>query len=129
MLLTRTTPLFVVDAIEPALGFWKDTLGYRVVAEVPHEEKLGFVLLARDGHEVMFQTHASVRADLGPLDPAPSALYYTNVASLDEALAEVRAAGATVIVGPRTTFYGAKEIFVRDASGTIVAFAEHAAHG
>ena len=34
---------------------------------------------------------------------------------------------ATVLVGPRTTFYGAREIFYATPAGPVVAFAEHTA--
>jgi uncharacterized glyoxalase superfamily protein PhnB len=123
MKVKKVTPILVVDAIEPALPFWQGQLGFEKVVEVPHEGRLGFVLLARDGHEVMLQTRASVAADVpavGALDP-PCAIY-CDVDSLDAAIAATE--GATVLVPRRTTFYGAEEIWVRDPSGAVVAFAE-----
>lgn len=124
MKVTRIVPLHVVDRIEPVLPFWCEAMGFSVVVEVPHDDAKGFVLLARDGEEIMLQTAASVRADLGDLEPFPTSLLYVNVASLDEVLAALPP-GTKPVVGPRKTFYGADEVFVRDPAGTLVGFAQH----
>jgi uncharacterized glyoxalase superfamily protein PhnB len=123
MKVTRIVPLHVVDRIEPVLPFWCEAMGFTIVVEVPHEGEKGFVLLARDGEEIMLQTAASVRADLGDLSPFPASLLYVNVASLDEVMAHLPA-GTKPVVGPRKTFYGADEVFVRDPAGTLVGFAQ-----
>jgi uncharacterized glyoxalase superfamily protein PhnB len=123
MKVNKVTPILVVDAIEPALPFWHGQLGFEKVVEVPHEGRLGFVLLARDGHEVMLQTRASIAADVAAvaaLDPACA--IYCDVDSLDAAIEAAK--GAEVLVPRRTTFYGAEEIWVRDPTGAIVGFAE-----
>lgn len=124
MNIKQITPLHVVDAIEPALPFWEQGLGYRRVAEVPHEGKLGFVLLVREGAQVMLQTRASAEHDVPALARAGSALY-VDVASLDEAKKAV--AGLEAVLPERTTFYGARELWVRDPAGIVVCLAEH--HG
>ena len=41
MRLKGLTPVLVVDAIEPVLGFWVDRLGFKKTTEVPHEGRLG----------------------------------------------------------------------------------------
>jgi uncharacterized glyoxalase superfamily protein PhnB len=123
MKVKKVTPILVVEAIEPALPFWQGMLGFEKVVEVPHEGRLGFVLLARDSHEVMLQTRASVAADV----PAVAALHpacavYCDVDSLDAAVRAIR--GAEVLVPRRTTFYGADEVWVKDPTGAIVGLAE-----
>jgi uncharacterized glyoxalase superfamily protein PhnB len=123
MKVKKVTSILVVDAIEPALPFWHEQLGFEKVVEVPHEGRLGFVLLARDGHEVMLQTRASIAADV----PAVAALHpasalYCDVDSLEAAIAAIQ--GAEVLIPRRTTFYGAEEIWVRDPTGAIIGFAE-----
>jgi len=40
----RATPIISVDEIEPCVLFWT-SLGFTVTAEVPHDDKLGFVML------------------------------------------------------------------------------------
>src|SRR6476659_6100094 len=61
-MIKKITPVLIVDRIEPLLPLW-DALGFARAAEVPHEDVLGFVILERDGVEVMYQTFDSVRGD------------------------------------------------------------------
>jgi catechol 2,3-dioxygenase-like lactoylglutathione lyase family enzyme len=120
----KITANLIVPSIEVCLPFWVDRLGFTKVAEVPHEETIGFVILAKDGAELMLQSERSLAADVAS---APGAGYrvalYVNVASL----AEIQRAleGYPVLVAERTTFYGAKETVVRDPAGNVVFFAEH----
>jgi uncharacterized glyoxalase superfamily protein PhnB len=121
----KLTPLMTVDAIEPCLPFWTDRLGFAKVAEVPDGDALGFVILAKDGLELMYQSHASVEKDLGTRIPV-GGLLYIEVEDLAPILTAL--AGAEVVVPERTTFYGAREIFVREPGGHVVAFSQHGAH-
>jgi hypothetical protein len=125
----KLTPVLIVHAIEPLLPFW-DALGFTRVAEVPHGDLLGFVILARDGVEVMYQSLASVRADepkvLEGGEKIGGATLFIEVENLD-AVAKLVPADADVIVRRRTTSYGATEMFLRDAAGNVIAFAEMSA--
>ena len=122
----KITPVLIVSAIEPVLPLW-ETLGFTRTAEVSHGDRLGFVILAGDGAELMYQTVDSVRAD------EPRALeggigrasLFIEVASLDEAVAKLPE-GTDVFVQRRTTPYGATETFLRDAAGNVVILAEFA---
>ena len=60
----KLTPLLAVEAIEPSLAFWVEALGFARTVEVPHDDALGFVILEKDGYEVMMQTIASIKADV-----------------------------------------------------------------
>lgn len=120
----RITQLLVVDAIEPLLPVWKTALGFEILAEVPDDGRLGFVLLARDDQHLMLQTKASLAKDVPAIAKHdPESLTYIDVDSLDQAAKAMK--GAKVIVERRTTFYGAHEIFYRLASGHVVGFAQH----
>ena len=119
-MLQKIVTVVVVDDIEPALATWQG-LGFARVAEVQHEGRLGFVILAGDGLELMMQTRASCRADLGFV---PDGLVlYVDVSSLDDAVAA--AVGVEVLIARRVTPYGATETVVRDLAGTVVIFAVH----
>jgi uncharacterized glyoxalase superfamily protein PhnB len=118
------TPVLVVDRIEPALPFWRDTLGYKVLVEVPHGPNLGFVLLDRGSSKLMMQTRDSIAADLPALASRDlSSVLYIDVESLDVALQAMK--DVPHLVPPRTTFYGAREFVVGDPNGHVVIFAEH----
>jgi hypothetical protein len=121
----KITPVLIVPAIEPVLPLW-EALGFTRTAEVPHGEKLGFVILARDGAEVMYQTEESVRADEPQvLEGVGRSSLFLQVEDLSAEVAKLPA-GTDVFVERRTTFYGATETFLRDAAGNVVVLAQFA---
>jgi uncharacterized glyoxalase superfamily protein PhnB len=123
----KITPILIVDAIEPSLKFWADQLGFEKIAEVPDGDKLGFVILQKDGCEVMMQTRDSIRRDAGPTAETmleQGASLYIEVD--DFADARNRAQGAEVLVPERVAFYGMREIFVRDPGRHVIGFAAKA---
>lgn len=123
-MMKRLTPVLYVEAIEPCLSFWTD-LGYEVTAEVPMGDVLGFVILERDGVQVMYQTRASVEEDVPELAEEVmrgTAALFIEVESADW-VAE-RLEDGREVVPRRQTFYGADEIIVRAPCGTLVTFAE-----
>jgi uncharacterized glyoxalase superfamily protein PhnB len=122
--ITKATPILVVDAIEPVLPFWTGPLGFEKQVEVPHEGHVGFVILARAGKEVMMQTRASLEVDVPAVaKTGVTSILYMDVPSIDAAIAATK--GLEVLVPKRDTPYGAREIFVRDAAGNVLGFAEH----
>ncbi len=126
----KATPLITVEAIEPCLPFWTDGLDFELVATVPHEDSIGFAMLQRGGVELMYQSHASIAADLSA-SGAPATLAATmtdgtaalfiEVDSLDDVLAALTE--AELLVPRRQTFYGMDEVFVRAPCGTVIGFA------
>ena len=122
--MNKLTPNLVVEEIEGSLPFWVDRLGFERVVEVPHQGRLGFVILRRGATELMLQSCASLRGDVAELGEGPHrAVLYCEVTDL----APIRAAldGWPRVVPERTTFYGAREIIVRDPAGHVVFFAAH----
>jgi uncharacterized glyoxalase superfamily protein PhnB len=124
-------PVLVVDAVEPSLAFWEDRLGFTRITDVPHGEVLGFALLVKDSIEVMLQSEASVRDDMGGAltgrIAGMSTAYYVRVSDLDAVIA---ALGDYPIALPRRmTFYGADEIGVYEPGGHLVVFAKPPAAG
>lgn len=126
MKVNRLTPVLMVDAIEPCLTFWIDRLGFSKTVEVPDDDRLGFVILVRDGVEIMYQTRSSVRGDVPALADVPmgGSMLYLDVDDLDGI--EKALKGINLVIPRRTTFYGAQEIIVREPGGNSVAFAEYA---
>jgi hypothetical protein len=122
--ITKVTPVRIVDRVEPCLPFWCDALGYRKVAEVPHDRTIGFVLLENAAGEIMLQSRASLAADL----PEAAALeaqvvLFVEVTSLEQARQASKPASRVLVV-ERTTSYGMRETVVVDPGGTVVIFAE-----
>ncbi len=74
----------------------------------------------------MLQTHPSMVDDLPEVAKhvkVGSICLYSDVDSLEQALVALK--GVRPLVPPRTTSYGAKEVFVRDPDGNVLGFAEH----
>jgi len=118
----KITTLIYAPAIEPSLKFWVDQLGFTKTVEVPDSNKLGFVILMHGDAELMIQSAASVGKDIPDMlaFARPAACLYIEVSDFDDLL---RRLGSTPVVVPvRTTFYGMKEIGVREPGGNIVLF-------
>lgn len=120
----KITAVLVVDEIEKSLPFWIDRLGFEKVAEVAHGGRLGFILLMREGAELMLQTAASVAQDVPAFAPhgeiVPASLFI-EVDDFEDA--KKRLAGYPVALQERTTFYGMREIGVFEPGGHIVVVA------
>jgi len=132
--MNKVTPLLTVEEIEPCLPFWTDGLGFEVTVSVPHEDRIGFVILRRGPVEIMYQARASIDADLGtsgaPADLGAelargTATLFIEVDSLDDVIAVL--GDTEVLVPRRQTFYDMDEIFVRPPCGTLVGFAARVA--
>ena len=119
----KITTLIYAPAIEPSLKFWVDQLGFTKTVEVPEGNKLGFVILMHGNAELMIQSTASIGNDIPAMTEfaRPAACLYIEVSDFDDLLK--RLGSAPVIVPVRTTFYGMKEIGVREPGGNIVLFA------
>jgi uncharacterized glyoxalase superfamily protein PhnB len=122
--LKKLTPNLIVDSIEECLEFWVGRLGFEKTTEVPDGKRLGFAILQLGKVELMLQSRASLKKDVAPLAESKyQTIVYCDVPSL----AAVRKAleGYPEVVPERTTFYGAREIIVRDPAGNVVFLAEH----
>jgi uncharacterized glyoxalase superfamily protein PhnB len=125
MTIKRITPVLFAEEIEPCVKFWVERMGFQKTVEVPDGNKLAFAMLQKGNVELMYQTYASAEKDVPVVSQlirkGPTFLY-VEVESLDDAIAAIK--GAEVVVPVRTTFYGAKEIGVKDPAGHLVTFAE-----
>ncbi len=121
----RITPVLYVKEIEPCLSFWVERLGFQKTAEVPDGDRLGFVILQKGDLEIMYQSFASAEKDTHAAAKEINGgrtFLYIEVDKLDEVIAALK--GVNVVVPLRTTFYGAREIGVKDPAGHVVLFAE-----
>ena len=117
------TPLLYVEEIEPVLGFW-ERLGFVRETEVPEGDRLGFVILKHGDAQIMYQTRASVTADVPALAATPMGGSLMFIVVDDIAFIEQNLGDAPRVVEKRTTFYGATEIVTREPAGNAVTFAQ-----
>ena len=121
----KITPVLIVEAIEKSLPFWTQRMGFEKIVEVPEGDRLGFVMLVREGAELMMQTAASVRKDEPKFAPKGP---HQNTASLFIEVADFadilkRLEGYPITMAERTTFYGMREIGIVEPGGHNVIFA------
>lgn len=124
----KITTVLAVETVEASLDFWERRLDFERTVTVPHENAIGFVILVKDGVEVMLQSVASILADLGANTGevnGRSAALFIEVADIDAV--EKALAGYPIEMPRRTTFYGTTEIGVREPGGHFVVFAQHKA--
>jgi hypothetical protein len=125
----KLTPNVYVDAIEPCLPFWTAGLGFKITAQVPHQDRLGFVILQRGTVELMYQTFNSQDDDMPEISAmvrGSTNVLFIEVTDLDGHLANLEPLSPEIIVPRRKTFYGADEVFFRAPCGSLVGLAEFA---
>jgi hypothetical protein len=120
----KITPVLVVDEVESCLPFWVDRMGFQSVAQVPEGDRIGFVILVRDGAELMLQSIASVRRDEPAFAPAGASRVASLFIEVDDFTDTLkRLEGYPLAMPDRTTFYGMREVGVFEPGGNIVIFA------
>lgn len=129
--MSKLTPVLQADDLLPSRAFWVDRLGFESVVELPEDGPggsgpLGFSMLQKDGAMVMLQSRGSVANDLPDLAKGPLAkdgvMLFFEIDDLDDIIARTK--GCEIVVDERTTFYGMREIAVREPSGIVVVFAQ-----
>jgi uncharacterized glyoxalase superfamily protein PhnB len=119
----KVTPILYVEEIEPSLPFWMERLGFEKTVEVPEGGKLGFVILVREGFEVMLQTIESLKADRGGdlSIGTGSASLFIEVSDFAEFRTNLD--GVDIVMPERVAFYGMREMAVREPGGHVICIA------
>ena len=120
----KITPVLIVEEIEKSLPFWVERLGFEEVVRVPDGERIGFIMLQKQGVELMLQTAASVLKDepkFAPRGAMQITSLFIEVDDLEETAGQLE--GYPITMPERITFYGMREIGVFEPSGNIVVFA------
>ena len=128
MSVNKITAVLLVEEVEPCIKFWVDRFGFEKTMEVPDGNKIAFAMIQKGNLELMYQTFDSVKKDdpnrVDVMRKGPTFLY-VEVSNIDETIAALK--GVPVVMPLRTTFYGAKEIGVKDPGNHIITFAQVAA--
>jgi len=121
----KITAVLVVEEIEKSLAFWVARMGFEKTVEVPEGDRLGFVILEREGAELMMQTISSVQKDEPKFAPdrvmAKGCGLFIEVGDFEDV--KRRLEGYPIVMQERVTFYGMREIGVSEPNGHTVVFA------
>jgi uncharacterized glyoxalase superfamily protein PhnB len=121
----KSTPVLIVDMIEPSLPFWQERLGFDRPTEVPDGNRLGFVILANGAVEIMYQTAALLQKDSNAHSAdfkGDKTFLFVEVDDIDALAAALK--GFEIFMPRRETFYGSTEIGYREPGGHFVTFAQ-----
>jgi catechol 2,3-dioxygenase-like lactoylglutathione lyase family enzyme len=121
------TPNLVVTDLPRSLAFYRDTLGFEVVATHPDEAPFVFVLLRRGQVNVFLNDAKTVRTaePAGQhYQPGPGGVgLFFHIKGVDAFHDQV--AGSVTVVQPlETRFYGMREFSILDPDGVVITFAE-----
>jgi len=119
----KVTANLYAQEIEPCITFWQ-RLGFEKTMEVPAGDKLAFALLKSGDLEVMYGTYASLEqdTDVAKAFRRGTSYLFVEVENLDDVIPATT--GAEVVKAVHKSFYGSKEISVKDPAGHIVTFAQ-----
>src|SRR5213080_5608255 len=129
-MINKSTPVLHVKSVEPSLKFWTERFGFKKTVEVPEGDHLGFIALEKGAVEVMYQTYSGMKAD--PANPFAQAVeqgpsfLFMEVSDINAVAESLK--GAEIIQPIHDTFYGSKEIVVKEPGGHFVIFSQLPQH-
>jgi lactoylglutathione lyase len=112
-------PLLFVQDITASVAFYVDQLGFTLAAKWEPNGKLAWCRVARDGSAIMLQ---QAEDEDGPAEGRGRGIgFYFNCDSVDAIYAEFSGRGL-VLKQPKVTYYGEKQINLRDPDGYSLCF-------
>lgn len=114
----QVTPLLGVAAMEPALAFYRDLLGFTV-----HVNDGGYAYVERERIGLRL-----LALDAGALNPPGCSHIYIDVRDVEALFADYEPQLAALPAerwgAPKTHPYGQREFWVRDPDGNLITFGE-----
>lgn len=126
MHLKKLTPNLMVADVNRAMDFYRDTLGFTVLATVPEEGHFDWAMIQSGDVTLMLQARSSLIQEIPALESHPGGgalTLYSDVTGVAELYAKLKG-NVTIVQDLHTTFYGAQEFAVQDPDGFILSFAE-----
>lgn len=134
---TTLTPNLMTEDVNASVRFYCSYLGFSLqmglpfgtekpVNEILDDVPLQFAMLDREGAMLMFQHRLSLADEYILFTEMPvvaSATYYLQVDNLEELMSGLGDDVETVM-SERLTFYGMREMWIRDNNGYIVTLAQ-----
>jgi uncharacterized glyoxalase superfamily protein PhnB len=134
---TTLTPNLMTEDVNQSVIFYRDRLGFRylmgllsegdaMAQDFDPDKTLQWAMLERDGAQVMFQLRDSMAreyAEMNNVAIGSSATFYLEVPDLDNLISGL-GNGIETVLPDHTTFYGMRELWIRDNNGYLLALAE-----
>jgi len=125
---TNMTTNLMVENVDESVAFYRDILGFSVVASVPGDSgSLQFAILLKDNLNLMLQEKHNLIGEYPILDTPevhPSTTLYITVDNFNDLYRELKSK-YEILCDVHETFYGSKEFAIADNSGYVLTFTEH----
>ena len=124
--LKKLTPNLMVEDVNETVAFYKDVLGFALLASVPEEGQFNWAMMKHGGVEIMFQSRASLTGDVPQFEGKAiggSLTLYIDVEDIKGLYANLQNR-VTLLHDMATTFYGTREFTIQDCNGYILTFAQ-----
>jgi len=125
---TNMTTNLMVENVDESVAFYRDILGFSVVASVPGDSgNLQFAILLKDNNNLMLQEKHNLIGEYPILDTPevhPSITLYITVDNFNDLYRELKSK-YEILCDVHETFYGSKEFAIADNSGYVLTFTEH----
>ena len=133
--MNKVRPNLMVSDIRKSIAFYQDILGFKVLFRVPLENEtlmqddpsreLRFAALAKGDIELFLQSRRSFSEDV-PAFAQQAEIGATMTLYMDEedvdGLYRSIKSSVQVVKPPETTWYGMRELYIRDPDGYVLAF-------
>ena len=134
---TTFTPNLMTTNVNASVNFYRDRLGFSLMMGLPFESQqpvealsddipLQFAMLNKDGAMLMIQHQQSLAEEcklFSNLSVAASGTFYLEVNNIDE-LTVAPGDDIEIVLPERVTFYGMREIWIRDNNGYVITLAQ-----
>lgn len=120
------TPNLMVKDVSKTVEFYKQILGFNVIATVPEEGAWVFAIVQSGGATLMFQEEKSIKEEYPQLDKFAQGGGLTFYIHVDDvyALYERLKGKVTIAKDLHKTFYGSTDFAIEDCNGYILTFSE-----
>jgi uncharacterized glyoxalase superfamily protein PhnB len=123
----KLTPNLVVNDVAAAVEFYRSVLGFQKGMSVPDNPPYVFASVTNGTVEIFFNDRRAVIEDYPALAIPPlggTLTLFIEVDGIEEILAAVRKAKATITMPLKTQFYGMREFAFEDPEGWVLTIAE-----
>jgi uncharacterized glyoxalase superfamily protein PhnB len=120
------TPNLMVEDVNQTITFYEDVFGFELSQTVPEEGKFAWASMRSGDVEVMLQERSSLSEELPVFENTPiggSLTFYLRMNDLEGFYEKIKDQ-VTILQELHTTFYGMKEMAVKDLNGYVFVFAE-----
>lgn len=136
----KLNPNLMVRDVNETVAFYMNNFGFELVMAVPETQdgvlneipegiKVVYAVVKNGSIEIMFQSEESLKEDVPALKDSTisaSCTFYIELEDLESFVQKIKGK-VEVVKELFTTWYGMKEIYIRDNNGYILTFAEQAA--